>query len=287
MVANVSFSPYVQTVADGSFNVSSEGYVQGTAMDDPSARYRLAGGYLSNDETIPMWGGVGITEDIPGPDGGMPPNPSQVLGGKIARALSLTGSGALTGFSVFDQAMAMINTPQSPVPLSASGGPVNFYRFGSNARIALACDPALVDLDGNIITSQVSWDFDLQRLIPFVAGYGPLAISAITWNANVASVTVAANSLATGDDVEISGSDVAAYDGDWTITVVDSTHFTFALPLASDPGDATTGTVNAGGGALNVRILRVSPTNNMTVVYDPATGFAKWNRNGACALVLL
>jgi len=57
------------------------------------------------------------------------------LGGNVGRATALTGSKALTGFSAFDQDYAMINTPQSPVPTSASFGQVNFYRLGSNARI--------------------------------------------------------------------------------------------------------------------------------------------------------
>lgn len=281
MSANIEFNPLLTTTGAGSFATTFDGLIQGTAFDDPATRFRMRGGFLASDETIPMWGGVGIYEFIPGVAG----NPNVALGGQVGRATLLTGSKALGGFSVFDQAYAMINTPQSPVPLVGSLGSVNYYPLGSLARIAVAADPALVSLEGGLTTQQVSWDFNLQRLIPYTPAHNALAISAITWTANVASVTVASNSLVTGDDVTISGSDVAAYNGDWTITVVDGTHFTFALPLASDPGDATTGQVDAGGGALNVKVLKIVSDNCMTVDYDTATGFATWNRSGACAVI--
>lgn len=286
MVANIPFNPYAQTNAPESFNISATGYIQGTAMDDPSTRYRLRGGYLAGDETLPMWGGVGIYEEVPGPANANPPNPQFPYGGKVGRATLLTGAKALTGFSVFDQDYAMINSPQSPVPLQASGGSVHLYPLGSLARIAVACSPNLISLEGGLITQQVSWDFTAQELIPFEAAHAPLAISAITWNANVASVVVAVNTLTTGGYVTISGSDIAAYNGDWgPITVVDTTHFTFAMPLDADPGDATTGQVDAGGGALPCKILRVSAEGNMIVMRDPTTGFVNWNRNGAAALI--
>ena len=35
---------------------------------------------------------------------------------------------------------------------------VNFYRFGSGARIPLPCDASIVALDGSSITETVYWD---------------------------------------------------------------------------------------------------------------------------------
>ena len=46
--------------------------------------------------------------------------PTNVTGGGTA--------GSLTGFSVFDQAYGMINSPQSPVQLAATYMQVNFFR---------------------------------------------------------------------------------------------------------------------------------------------------------------
>ena len=67
MSAQIAFNPVLTTTASGSFNTESNGFIQGQAMDDPSSRFRLRSGILSSDETIAMWGGVGIYEKVPGP----------------------------------------------------------------------------------------------------------------------------------------------------------------------------------------------------------------------------
>jgi hypothetical protein len=167
MVANIAFNPYVQTSAAGMFNIESDGFIVGTAMPDPATRFALAGGWLASTETLPMFGGVGISESIPTERSTAPVTPTRpdlALGGVIGRAADYAH---LTGFSVFDQNYAAVNTPQSPVPTVGSGGLVNFYRLGSGARVALAIDPTLVTLEGGLITAQVSWDFTNQKIIAF------------------------------------------------------------------------------------------------------------------------
>jgi hypothetical protein len=172
MVSSLGYNPIITSNASGSFNIESAGYIQGQALDAPAARFEMAGGILATDENLPMWGGVGIYENIPGVAAG----PSTTLGGIIGRATSIAAPGqppaakALTGFSTFDQAHHMVQTPQSEVPVALSGMSVNFYRFGSRARLAVAIDPTLITLQGEIITSQVSWDFINQKIIAPVAG---------------------------------------------------------------------------------------------------------------------
>lgn len=157
MSAQVSFNPTLTTNALGSFSIESNGLVQGIANDDPSARNELAGGQLATTETIPMWGGVAIYEKIPTGNYGN-------FGGAVGRAAS---QATLTGFSVFNQAHAGLTSPQSPVPLFASGITISFYRLGSGARIAVKVDPALVSLEGGLITQQVSWDYTNQQLVAY------------------------------------------------------------------------------------------------------------------------
>lgn len=176
MVATVGFNPSITTNASGSFNIQTTGYIQGTALNDPAIRNELAGGILATSETTPMWGGVAIMENIPaGITAGVIPETGTAneLGGSIQRADT---NAHLTGFSVFDQDHAMINFPQSPVPTALSGMLVNFYRLGSLARIAVAIDPALVTLEGGLITQQVSWDFTNQKIIAFDGGIGALNV---------------------------------------------------------------------------------------------------------------
>lgn len=163
MAANIAFNPYVQTTAAGMFNIESDGLIVGTAYPDPAARFALSGGTLATAETLPMFGGVGISENIPW-EPSATPHPTVPLGSYIARA---TAYANLTGFSVFDQNYAAVNTPQSPVPTVGSGGLVNFYRLGSGIRVALAIDPTLITLEGGLVTAQVSWDFTNQKIIAF------------------------------------------------------------------------------------------------------------------------
>src|SRR5579863_4324039 len=144
MVAVIPLSPYVQVGGNaGLFNAYSTGVRQGTAYPDPATRFRLRMALLAQSETIPMWGGVGVYLNVPGSQIANQSNPSYALGPICGRALALTGASALAGFSVFDEAYAMVTSPQSPVPLIGSGGQVNVYPLGSLARIAVACDPSL------------------------------------------------------------------------------------------------------------------------------------------------
>jgi hypothetical protein len=166
----IGITPMITKTAQGTFGVQWDGLTQGTDYPAPNAIYNLAGGYVAPTETDPMYGGIGISENVPTPQGSPATTPALELGGPIARAAQVQQSTGpaqldLTGFSVFTQDYAMINSPQSPVPLADIYMQVNFYRLGSGARIAVAIDPALVNLYGRIITSIVGWDFTLQRLI--------------------------------------------------------------------------------------------------------------------------
>jgi hypothetical protein len=168
MVANIAFNPYIQTSAAGMFNIESDGFVVGTAMPDSAARFHLAGGILATTETLPMFGGLAISENIPQE---RPPvtRADISLGSIVARGTVAPGTatGSITGFSVFDQNYAAVNTPQGPVPTVGSGGQVNFYRLGSLARVALAADPALaaaVETGTAPISVAVYWDATNLRI---------------------------------------------------------------------------------------------------------------------------
>lgn len=164
----VAINPALTTNAAGLFSTSTQGMVQGVAMDDPAVRYALSSGQLASTETLPMWGGVALSLYSPL----VAPDPSQ--GGTVARATTNAG---VNGFSVFNQAFAGITSPQSPVPLYAAGQTVNYYRIGSGARIPLKLSESLAaSLDGGIITQQVSWDFTKQELIAYSGGIGALNV---------------------------------------------------------------------------------------------------------------
>lgn len=284
MVANVQFQPYNQTNAPGTYTTQAVGLVQGQAYPDPAIRFKLAGGVLSANETIVMWGGVGIYTNVPGANGG-----AVQLGPVVGRATALTGTTALTGFSVTDQAYGMIITPSSPVPTIGSGGQVNYYRLGSGARIAVAADPSLITLQGLLTTTAVSWDFVNQKLIPSVS----TTASSGTYNSTTGLVTLtlaATQTLSPGDTVTVSGAtgtgSFANINGTFQAGVgTGSTTLTYTI--ATGLTLTITGATVATSGILPVQVLDIQPSNNMTVLPPDSNGNIKWNFNGAAALILI
>jgi hypothetical protein len=134
----ISLNPAVQTNFPGSFALSSEGYTQGDALDDPNNRFNLRKGIVAPAATQPMWGGLAISESLAqGGVGVGATNPAGSLGSILAAAANLTAgtAGFLNGWTVHNQATALIGTAQSRVPQAPSGGAINYYRTGSGARI--------------------------------------------------------------------------------------------------------------------------------------------------------
>lgn len=280
---NITINPALTSVASGSFNVSSDGLIAGTAYPDPATRFALTGGVLLAAETIPMWGGVAIFEEVP--NGA---TNAGVLGCPVGRATTVTGgSKPITAFSVFDQGYGAINSPQSPVQLVASGGQVMYYRLGSKARIAVAADSNLTSLRGGLVNASVSWDFVNQQLIAYSA---PTFSSGTYAGTTVTLVTAAAHGLLPGDQIIVSAAtgtgSYASINGQYTLiagTTGSTLKYTIATGLTLTITGATLGT----GAALPVDVLDVQASNCMTVSYDSVTGFATWNRNGAAAVILI
>ena len=301
-MTGITINPALTQNALGSFNIETTGFIQGQALDQPAVRFSLAGGILGPNETLPMWGGVGISEAISSGvgSGTIPETGTQtVLGNTITRATTLTnGAGVLTGFSVFDQNYSAVNSPESPVPLSAPSMQVNFYRLGSRARIAVAMAPGLVDLKGDVITTQVSWDFTAQQLIPYAATYAADTITNAVWaNTSGGQVTYTVSTdltadISAGDVIEVTGvvSTAAAgvYNGQFVVVSITSSTIVVVYLASASPGTYSSGgSVSAGGGALPVKVIDMNIGNSMVVEYNPTTGFATWNRQGDVAIILI
>jgi hypothetical protein len=292
MALNTPFYPYGTTNAQGSFSVQSAGYVQGVYQDEPALRYSLATGTLSASATGPIWGGMAISESI-APVSGY----DRTQGGTIVAA---TAQSNLTGFSVFNNAYAWPASPQSPVPTAgAAGMTIPFFRMGSGLRIPVAMDPSLVSLDGSLITTQVSWDFNNQVLQPFDAATATYSVTSATSSFSggvytIAIVMAAASPVAgVGDLINISGvtgTGASLVNGNQTVSAfTDNQHFSIQITAASGAiaTGALTGTIvlNYGTGALPVKILDINAGNSMTVSYNAVTGAATWNRQGYAALI--
>lgn len=136
MSGSISFNPYGTQTPVGTFINPTQGYTQGLAVDDPSSRLWLEGGVLASTETVTMWGGVPISVEINNLGTG-----SEGLGPTVKRS---TTQGNTNGWSVFNQASSMVITPGNSVPQAGTLNYVSFYKNGTNARIPVYCDPALI-----------------------------------------------------------------------------------------------------------------------------------------------
>jgi hypothetical protein len=293
MASNISFNPFLTTTAAGSFSTQSDGYIQGVAMDDPSIRNSLSGGPLATTETLPMYGGIAIQELLP-------TTGDTSLGNSVARATLVAN---VTGFSVNNQFFNGVTSPQSNVPTAGAGMSIPFHRLGSGARIAVACDPGLVSLNGGLITQNVSWDFNNQRLQAYVASTPTVSVTSMTptysatlGGETIAIVAAAASDVqAVGDAINISGATNTGtggntiVNGNFIVTAfTDNQHFSIFIPTSADAVIGTiAGTIllNQGIGALAVKVLAVQVGNCKTVTYDPVTNYANWSPNGSCALI--
>lgn len=254
MVANIPFNPNITTVAGGAFSVDSVGLVQGDVYPDPAIIYKRASGVLAQSETIPMWGGVGIYTDI----GGLVGGPRANLGTVVGRATSLSN---LLAFSTWSY--GQVNTPQSPVPLAASGMQVEYFRLGSGARIIVQADPNLINLRGGLTNQNVSWDFLNQMLVPYAATTissgtytANATVSSGTYNATTGAVSLViagAHGLLPGDPFVLSAitgtGAFASLDGSWVATAgTTGTTLNFTAPtgltLTITGGTLGTGSVS-------------------------------------------
>jgi hypothetical protein len=151
----VSFNPQAMTSPTNTFLQSTEGYVQGATLDDTSARMWLNSGVVAASVTQPVWGGMAITEEVATVN-------ANALGNSLVLA---SAAGNVTGFTVFDQSHNMIIVPGNSVQQSVAGMTINFFRFGSNIRIAVGVQASLVaTLDSGAVNQALYWDPALQQL---------------------------------------------------------------------------------------------------------------------------
>lgn len=288
MSVTVQGYPLATTVGQGLFNASANGLVQGTAYPDPATRWALRQGILAAAETLPMLGGVALYATIPQPLSLSPARPTSTLGTPVGRATGITGSFPLAGFSVFDQNYAMVNFPGNPVPIIGSGGGVFWYRMGSGARIAVACSPNLVNIEGSPIGTQVAWDFTNQQLEPYTSTTLSALVSYTSLTGIVSVTTAAPHGLAPGDTFNVAGvtgtgANISALNGVQTATAgTTGSTLNFAVATGLTITTVTGGTIDANN-LLPCSVLDIQAGNSMTV--QVAGGLYSWNFSGNCAVI--
>ncbi len=168
---SITFNPMPTTSASGTFGDSTLGYTAGSLWPNAASRNFLRTGFIDASVTGLVYGGVGITTKTPSAA-------SPMLGPTLTLA---TAAANLTGFAVWDQSAAGIQTPQSPVPLFSPGMSISFVEFGMGQCIALPMSAAnAANLLGVANNTQLTWDYTNQVLLPFTTGAvpGPSTLSA-------------------------------------------------------------------------------------------------------------
>jgi hypothetical protein len=64
-MANISFNPALMTQPQNSFQLETQGFIQGLTQDDPVSRMHLLAGIVAAAVSQPMWGGMGVSLDTP------------------------------------------------------------------------------------------------------------------------------------------------------------------------------------------------------------------------------
>jgi hypothetical protein len=157
---------YTTNQPQNAFLLDTQGFVQGLAEDDPVSRMWLTEGTLISTASVLMWGGVPITEQI-----NVTGSNGDGLGPVV---LAATSQADTTGWSTFQQMMHGIITPGSNAPTYGPTNSVGFFRAGTNVRLMVACDPALISTitgAGDAINSQsLYWDVTNYRITLTTSG---------------------------------------------------------------------------------------------------------------------
>lgn len=196
---SVTLNPMAVSNAAGSFYVSSQGYVAGTVWPNAATRNFLQQGTIDPNASgsAYFYGGVGITAKTVNPGG------SPALNNALQSMLDLaTAIANLTGFAVFDQSPAGIQTPTSQVPLYSPGQSLSFFTFGDGACIALPISAAnAANLLAVAKNTPLSWDYTNQVVIPYTSSGGNAgAIPGDLWS------TTSSSPVAEIVDVQINNS---------------------------------------------------------------------------------
>ncbi len=147
-MANVSFNPGLMTGAQNTFFVDTQGYIQGLTLQDWVSRGHLESGNVASGVTQPIWGGMGILVDT---------NDAAANNNRMGPSISPASTTQINGFTVFDQNIAMVQTPGNTAPIVTSS--VAFYRFTSKARVPLPIAAGtLADFENVNIDTPLYWD---------------------------------------------------------------------------------------------------------------------------------
>lgn len=196
MTFNTTLSIGKLTNASGLFNDTSEGGWQGFAQDDYAVRSQLRSALVAPGQETPLWGGCAVTAALAAAVVAGPPQTGGPAGSFQAMLTLASAEANITGFTVWNQALATVLNPSSQdgVPFAYAGdgtnpgGAINFYELGSNAEIWVQCTQAVATAlrnGGGYGAQAVYWDYTNQVLLNAPGGTAiPVQVVRVSDNGN-------------------------------------------------------------------------------------------------------
>jgi hypothetical protein len=183
---SLTYNPAQVTVASNTFYDTSNGAIQGFFQDDPAIRFQLRSGLVAAAQTTPLWGGMGISVNLPN-------KAVEALSFKAGLSLA-TSEANLMGFTVWNQSLATILNPSvsNPIPQAGGGtgtnpgGAINFFLLGSQAQIWVQCSSTVAGaLAAGAYNQAVYWDYTNQVLLNAPGGTAiPVEVVDLVTNGN-------------------------------------------------------------------------------------------------------
>ncbi len=168
--------------------------------------------------------------------------------GAVSFTQAISGSGIVAKISTGTTTLGNSNSYTGSTTVAAG-----VLSIGADASLGTAPSvnaPADLVLTGGG-TLLATGTFALNPNRGVVLGPVPSVITAMSWLNNVVTITLSSPStLFTGEQVTIANSTPTGYNGTFTITVLSSTQFTFAL--TTNPGTYTSGATFTGSGEIDV-----------------------------------
>ena len=178
-MANISFNPALMTSPQNTFILETQGFMQGLTQQDWASRAWLESGIVASTVTQPIWGGLGVLIDTAN---------AAVNDNRQGPTISPASTTQINGFTVFDQAINMVQVPGNNVAVATAGQSVAFYNFGSNARIPVPiASGTLSSFEGVSRSTPLYWD-TVNFCLTVTSGADTVALPSAT---KIASINAA------------------------------------------------------------------------------------------------
>jgi hypothetical protein len=179
---------YGTTNAAGLFGVETNGLVQGEFQPSPVSRYTIASAYVASTVTVPIYGGMLITEYISATDSVTGDSGGGTL---VPAATAAAGTGFIVSNAMYNAVIVSGPAGVGAAPFVGPNNTAQIARLGSGVVLAVAINPAAVaGFQGGAVNQQISFDPVAQWLTTYSGTLGALPAELLKIEANSMVISV-------------------------------------------------------------------------------------------------